>query len=345
MQTLPTSSVVYYRWTSYSFYLYKAYGILRLDTKHQKESCMGSITNALIPVLAMILVGFIIQRTNFLPPTFWPSAEKLTYFLLMPATLIHNMAGKQIGSLPWLKILLTVEGAIMASAALVTLWWLVNRHMGGRAFTSLFQGGVRFNTFVALALAENLFGIDGLFLAAMGAGFMIILINVLCVSVFSLAVADGKGIDLKRLLTDLLRNPLIIGCVIGVGLNASGFKLPLAIDGILALGGKAAFPVGLMAVGAAYRAENLMLHWHPLLVTSTVQFLCKPLIAWGLGTSVGLSGMALSVIVLLFSVPTAPSAYILSRQMGGDHDSMAAIITVQTCLSFITLPLTIWLLK
>lgn len=306
---------------------------------------MNSITDALIPVLALILVGFLIQRTNFLPPSFWPSAEKLTYFLLMPATLIHNLAGKQIGTLPWLKILLTVEGAVLASAVLVTLWWFAHRRMGGPAFTSLFQGGVRFNTFVALALAENLFGRDGLFLAAMGAGFMIILINVLCVSAFSLAVNKTEGIDFKRFLIDLLRNPLIIGCVIGVGLNASGLKLPPAIDGILSLGGKAAFPVGLMAVGAAYRAENLMLHWHPLLVTSTVQFLCKPLIAWGLATYLGLTGMSLSVVVLLFSVPTAPSAYILSRQMGGDHDSMAAIITVQTCLSFITLPLTIWLLR
>ena len=306
---------------------------------------MTSITDALIPVLALILAGFIIQRTNFLPPSFWPSAEKLTYFLLMPATLIHNMAGKQIGTLPWLKILLTVEGAVLASAFLITVWWFANRHMGGPAFTSLFQGGVRFNTFVALALAENLFGKDGLFLAAMGAGFMIILINVLCVSAFSLAVNNGAGMNLKRLLIDLLRNPLIIGCVIGVGLNAAGLKLPLAIDGVLALGGKAAFPVGLMAVGAAYRADNLRLHWHPLVVTSTVQFLCKPLIAWGLASYLGLTGTALSVAVLLFSVPTAPSAYILSRQMGGDHDSMAAIITVQTCLSFITLPLTIWLLR
>ena len=305
---------------------------------------MTSIADALIPVLALILTGFVIRRTGFLPPTFWPSAEKLTYFLLMPATLIHNLASKKIGPLPWVKILLTVEGAILASAILVTLWWLLNRKMGGPVFTSLFQGGVRFNTFVALAVAENLFGRDGLFLAAMGAGFMIILINVLCVSAFSLTVNNGTKIDLKLLAFDLLRNPLIIGCVIGVGVNALGIKLPTAIDGILALGGKAAFPVGLMAVGAAYRADNLLLHWHPLVVSSAVQFLCKPLIAWGLATSLGLSGMALSVAVLLFSVPTAPSAYILSRQMGGDHDSMAAIITVQTCLSFITLPLTIWLL-
>jgi predicted permease len=306
---------------------------------------MTSITDALIPVLALILIGFVIQRTAFLPPSFWPSAEKLTYYLLMPATLIHNLAGKEIGALPWMKILLSVEGTVLASAILITLWWLTKKSMGGPAFTSLFQGGVRFNTFVALALAENLYGRDGLFLAAMGAGFMIILINVLCVSAFSLAVSSGAGVDPKRLLTDLLRNPLIIGCVIGVGLNASGLQLPSAIDGILALGGKAAFPVGLMAVGAAYRAENLMLHRHPLLVSSTVQFLCKPLIAWSLASALGLSGVSLRVVVLLFSVPTAPSAYILSRQMGGDHDSMAAIITAQTCLSFITLPLTVWLLR
>ena len=305
---------------------------------------MTSIADALIPVLALILAGFVIQRTGFLPPTFWPSAEKLTYFLLMPATLIHNLAGKQIGALPWMKVLLTVEGGVLASAVLVALWWLVNRQMGGPVFTSLFQGGVRFNTFVALAVAENLFGRDGLFLAAMGAGFMIILINVLCVSTFSLAIRSSRGMDLKRLLSDLIRNPLIIACVIGVGVNASGIKLPVAIDGILALGGKAAFPVGLLAVGAAYRAGNLMLHWQPLMVSSAVQFICKPMIAWGLASTLGLSGVALNVTVLLFSVPTAPSAYILSRQMGGDHDSMAAIITVQTCLSFVTLPLTIWLL-
>jgi len=306
---------------------------------------MASITDPLIPVLALILAGFIIQRTGFIHQSFWPAAEKLTYFLLMPATLIHNLAGKEAGSMPWLQILMTVEGAVLASALLVTLWWLANRGMGGPAFTSLFQGGVRFNTFVALALAENLFGRDGLFMAALGAGFMIILINILCVSAFSLTVNQSGRIDLKRLGGDLLRNPLIIACVVGVGLNASGLKLPVAMDGTLALAGKAAFPVGLMAVGAAYRAGNLGLHWQPLVVSSIVQFLCKPLIAWGLATSLGLSGMALAVAVLLFSVPTAPSAYILSRQMGGDHDSMSAIITAQTCLSFITLPLTIWLLR
>jgi len=305
---------------------------------------MTTIANVLTPVLTLILMGFIIRRTDFLAPAFWPSAEKLTYFLLMPAALIHNLAGKKIDSLPWLNILLTVEGAVLAGALLVILWRAANRRMGGAAFTSLFQGGVRFNTFVALALAESLFGKDGLFLAALGAGFMIVLINVLCVSAFSVTVGNGGRMDLKRLGVDLLRNPLIIGCVAGIALNASGIRLPVALDATLALAGKAAFPVGLMAVGAAYRAGNLAMHWQPLLVSCGIQFLCKPLAAWSLASATGLSGAAAGVTLLLFSVPTSPASYILSRQMGGDHDSMAAIITVQTCISFFTLPVTIWLL-
>ncbi|MBU5635794.1 AEC family transporter [Geomonas sp. Red69] len=305
---------------------------------------MITIANALTPVLSLILVGFLIRRSEFLSPSFWPSAERLTYFLLMPAALIHSLAGKKIGSLPWFGILLTVEGVVAASALLVILWGAANRRMGGGVFTSLFQGGVRFNTFVALALAESLFGKDGLFLAALGAGFMIVLINVLCVSAFSLTVGSGGGLDLRRLAADLVRNPLIIGCLVGIGVNASGWQLPAAVDGTVALAGKAAFPVGLMAVGAAYRAGNLARHWQPLLVSCGIQFLCKPVLAWSLATATGLTGAAAGAVLLLFSVPTSPASYILSRQMGGDHDSMASIITAQTCLSFFTLPVTVWVL-
>ncbi|MBU5614199.1 AEC family transporter [Geomonas azotofigens] len=305
---------------------------------------MITIVNALTPVLSLILVGFLIRRGEFLAPSFWPSAERLTYFLLMPAALIHSLAGKKIGALPWFGILLTVEGVVAASAILVVAWGAANRRMGGGVFTSLFQGGVRFNTFVALALAESLFGKEGLFLAALGAGFMIVLINVLCVSAFSLTVGGTARLDLRRLGADLARNPLIIGCVLGIGINASGWQLPAAIDGTIDLAGKAAFPMGLMAVGAAYRAGNLALHWRPMAVSCGIQFLCKPALAWWLATANGLTGAAAGAVLLLFSVPTSPASYILSRQMGGDHDSMASIITAQTCLSFVTLPVTIWML-
>ena len=47
-------------------------------------------------------------------------------------------------------------------------------------------------------------------------------------------------------------------------------------------------------------------------------------------------------VALLFgAAPTASSAYTLARQLGGDAPLMAAIVTIQTALSFLTLPLTL----
>jgi len=76
-----------------------------------------------------------------------------------------------------------------------------------------------------------------------------------------------------------------------------------------------------------------------------VQLLCKPLIVCWLSARFGLSGTAAAIAVLLMAVPTAPSAYILSRQFGGDHDAMASIITMQTAISILTLPITLLLIS
>jgi predicted permease len=171
---------------------------------------------------------------------------------------------------------------------------------------------------------------------------MIILINVLCVSAFSLTV-NKNSVSLKGLLIDLLKNPLMIACLIGVGLNISGIKIPTAVDSLLVLGGKAAFPLGLMAVGASYCGGNVRMHLRPIVLTSVVQLLFKPVMAGALAAYSGLPGTAAGILILLFCVPTASSAYILAKQLGGDHEVMASIITVQTCISFLTMPVTIWL--
>ncbi len=304
---------------------------------------MTVIINAITPIFFLIICGFVLKRSGFLQDGFWQSAEKLTYFILMPALLIYSLANKDISNLPWQQMLLTVEGTVLVSAALVSLWWLFQRQRGGALFTSVFQGGVRFNTYIALAVGEALFGTKGLLLAAMGAGFMIPLINVLCISAFSLTVVKTR-ISVWSFIRSLITNPLILGCLIGGTLNLTGIGLFTALDGTLSLAGKAALPIGLMAVGAAYRVGNFSHQLAPLLVTSLVQFGAKPLTAFGLASALGLSGTPLSIAVLLFAVPTAPSAFILSRQLGGDHTTMASIITLQSAISFISLPVTLALL-
>ncbi len=301
------------------------------------------VIHSLIPIFILIFTGLLLKRSCFLSDEYWPAADRLTYYLFTPALLIHSLGNKKGDEIPWLDMLLTIQGTVLLSALLLCLWCFFNRSAGFALLTSVFQGGVRFNTFVALAVAEALFGVRGLALAAMGAGFMIPLINLLCISAFSLRTTKVR-IDAGSYFRNLATNPLIIGCLIGGTLNISGLGLPAGLDGAFALTGKAALPIGLMSVGAAYQMTNMAQRWWPVLTSCIVQLLCKPLTAWGLAHFFALNGIALPVTVLLFAVPTAPSAYILSRQLGGDHVTMASIITAQSMLSLFSLPITFILL-
>jgi predicted permease len=70
-----------------------------------------------------------------------------------------------------------------------------------------------------------------------------------------------------------------------------------------------------------------------------------PAIAIGIGIACGLTGANLLVVACCTAVPTASNSYLLARQMGGDAPLMAQIITVQTVLAAITMPIVIGLLS
>ena len=99
--------------------------------------------------------------------------------------------------------------------------------------------------------------------------------------------------------------------------------------------------MALLAVGAALRLRTVGDSLGMITFTSVVQFAFKPIAAWIIGGWLGLEGLTAIVVVIFMAVPTAPSAYVLARQLGGNYQAMASIITAQTLLAFITLPVTL----
>lgn len=298
---------------------------------------MGSFATALTPVLVLILVGLGMKRAAFLPEDAWPGIEKLTYFVLFPSLLIGTLGNQSLDGVPWPGILVVVVGTLAVAATALALWYRFHRSLDGPTFTSIFQGGVRFNTYIALAVAQAFFGFEGLTLAAVAAGIMIVLINLLCVFVLiTHGKTTNKGITPYG--REVAGNPLVLGCAVGWFLSLSGIGLPGITGDIFEMIGRAALPLGLLAVGAALKPEAVAGHAGSIAISSIVQFGLKPAIAVLLISGVGLSGVAAAVILVLFMVPTAPSAYILARQLGGDAETMASIITFQTLLAFLVMP-------
>ncbi|BBD06764.1 AEC family transporter [Desulfovibrio ferrophilus] len=298
--------------------------------------------SALAPVFAAILLGYALSRFRFPGEGFWPQAERITYFVLFPALLINKLSTAEFGT----------EATAMATALIGTglitaLGLLALRRrlpFEGPAFTSVFQGSIRVNTYVGLAGAAAMFGDQGIALSAVALLAIVSLNNLLCVPVLARYGSKASGSS-QGLLLELMRNPLILGCVAGFTLNASGLPLPSAFHDTLAVIGRAALPMGLLAVGAGLKPGSIAQGLPGIALSSAIKLMVFPLLAMALCILLGVDGPALTVAVLFCALPTASSCYILARQLGGDTTLMATIITVQTVASALTIPIFVGLVN
>jgi predicted permease len=302
---------------------------------------MIAIASALIPIMITIILGFAIKRSKMLPEEFWLGAESLTYYILTPALLISILSNRSLSHLPWQNFLAALLLVVILAAILICAWqYFFGKHSAPR-FTSLFQGAVRYNTFISLALVSTLYGDEGLSYAALAATGMIILINILCVSVFAISISENR-FSLYSILLQIIKNPWILGASVGITLNLSGLGLHSILTESLDLFGRAAFPIGLILVGAALSFKGLFESWKLTCGSMLVQFIFKPIAALICISLFAIKGIPALVILVFLSVPTAPASYILARKLGGDAPAMATIITSQTLFAFLSLPVTLY---
>ena len=299
------------------------------------------MTDALLQVGLLIALGFLLRRSRFLEAGFWRSFERMVYFVLLPVLVFQVLADASING----SVAARLAAAVAISILLLALLLLAARkrlRLRGPAFTSVFQGTIRFNSYVALAVIPAVFGKSGLELLALLIAVVVPLVNVLSVLMLAL-FAGGPRPTPWRVVRSVVSNPLIVASVLGILANLALHGLPGVLDGALSVLSRAALPSGLMAVGAALVPGEFRSHARGLSVSMVARFALLPLVSYGVGRLLHLPAEALGVLVLFQAQPTATSAYLLARQFGGDAELMASIITGQTLLAFAVLPVVVWL--
>lgn len=297
---------------------------------------MESISGALGPLFLLILLGVVIGYLRWPSTTFWPHMERLIYFVLFPAMLVGTLATADVSQVPVGRLALVLLVA-MGLFGLVLWYFRAWLRLSPAAFTSVFQGAVRFNTYVGVAGAAALHGSAGATTAAVAVALMVPVVNVMCVASFVAAGTLGSS-SLGKSAFALAKNPLILGCLVGIGLNLSGVGLPGWSQDTVELLGRAALPLGLVAVGVALRPAALLRFDRGVVATNAIKLLLMPTLVLLLAWLLGLDSVSRDVALLFAALPTATSAYILARQLGGDAELMAAIITGQTLMAMVTLP-------
>ncbi|MFP4436282.1 MAG: AEC family transporter [Chloroflexaceae bacterium] len=303
---------------------------------------MNTFIVALLPVFGTIVVGYLFKRYTFPGDAFWPLAARITYFAFFPALLINNLAPAQLADLAIGRLILAVLLPTLLVALAVTLARPYLR-ISGVAFTSVFQGSIRFNTYVGLAAIAALYGSPGITLVAIILAVLVPLVNVLSVLMLT-RHGSVRSLHWRDTLLALAQNPLIIACVLGIALNLSGIGLPFVTGELLEIFARAALPMGLLTVGADLDLRAVRTGVLPVLVSSGVKLLILPLLTALACWLLGIGDLAMAVAVIFAALPTATSAYILAQQMGGDAQLMAGLLTVQTLAAVVTMPLVLLLL-
>ena len=305
----------------------------------------ANILNGIVPVFLLIALGYGLKKSGFLPLNVWGPIEKFAVYVLYPGFLVPaiwhaNLSGFAAGPVS-LGVLSSVAFASLVGFSLKPFLKL-----SGPTFTSVFQGLMRFNSFVFIPVAAGIFGERANAIAAVAISALIPASNMICILVLARWGEPDGEVPARTPLwmaKTLLTNPIFASCLIGLALNFSRIpSIPYA-EKSLAMLGQAAIPTGLILAGAGLSFSYI--YRRPILVSAVSLFkiLVMPVLAWLICRAFGGDLLAQGVALACGAAPCAAAAYVQARHMGGDAPLMAGIVAMTTSLSALTMPLLLFI--
>ena len=301
---------------------------------------MLAIFESILPIFLIIVLGNLLRRIRLVPDAGWAALDQISYWVLYPTLLFATIFHADFTALRLDAMLAALLASIFVMAALTLATWPLWRAGGGATgpeFSSIFQTSLRWNGFIALAVAQKIYPPEGVAVVALAMAVIIIPLNVMSVAVVSRF--GGRNADWPKVMRATATNPLILGVALAIVLRfvlSAGLYEP--IDAAIGLVAQAAIGMALLAIGAGLRPGDVLKPrlalWVPVLLKLAVLPALLAATAYGLGVR----GPELVYLVLCASVPTAMNGYVLARQLGGDAEFYAAIATLQTSLAVLTMP-------
>ncbi|MGB1863112.1 MAG: AEC family transporter [Candidatus Puniceispirillum sp.] len=303
---------------------------------------MSAMISTILSVLLLVVVGHLIKMRAFVPVSFWDSLSKICYWILFPGLLFNLTSTASLSTAFILPFSLTL---VIAATSMVVYGFLAGRLIcaSGPATSSLVQAGLRHNGFLMLAFVQGAFGVAALEIGAIAVAVLVPISNIFAVIIIFLLREGNQDAHLGRaIMAELARNPLMGAIILGGIVNFLSIPVPDFISGAANILGSAALPMLLLCVGASIRISALRAHSAALVLAVLAKLLVLPAVMMLVGSAFGLDKDVLLVLAVLASAPTATSSFTLAQELGGDAPLMAEIITVQTLVAAVGIP--VWVL-
>ncbi|MFZ7127917.1 MAG: AEC family transporter [Desulfobacterales bacterium] len=301
------------------------------------------VLSTIIPIFAVVVLGLIARKRGFLPDAFLGPANRLVYYLAIPALIFRAVSRASFRTeFNPTVLLVTLSSAVLAYLGA----WLIGRHSRwepGRIGTFIQCSGHGNHGYIALPIALYFMGESGLARASILAGFLMILQNVLSVlALQTYAVAgENSGRRFRLIGEKLIRNPVIVSALAGVIASLARMPIPSPVLRFLDILSGLAPPMSLLLIGASLSFAVMRRNLLPVLGSVFIKIIAMPAVGLLVFISLRISASDYLPGLILLATPTATVAYVMSREMRGDGEfAVSAISTSTVCSAFTYL---VWL--
>jgi len=296
-----------------------------------------NIATTIIPIFAIIALGWFVRIKGFIQPEFLGPANRLVYYLAIPAMIFHEISkGSLSTQFDAAVILITLFSVltVFAVAWCVGLIWRIRSGELGTFIQASFHGNLGY---IGLAVAYYSLGNDGFVRASIIAGFIMILQNFLAVVALQFNSDDASTSNSKRnAVLKILGNPVILSALAGILFSSTGLKLPLVISRILDILSGLALPMALILIGASLSFKLMRLKLSRIFSSSILKLILLPGLGFFLYRMLDIKLQDYLPGLILLSSPTATLTYVMAKEMNGDTDFAVAALSFCTLLSAVT---------
>lgn len=302
--------------------------------------------NATIPIFLLMVLGFIFRKIGLFDEAFITKLNKFVFVVALPALLFDDIGSADFYQAWDTSYVLFCFFATLASIIIsyfISLPFKSPNTSQGEFIQAAYRSSA---AIIGMAFVQNIYGDYGM------ASLMIIgtvpLYNVMAVVVLALLKPGQSSLTpalMKKTFKGIITNPIILGIVVGVIWSLLKIPTPVILHKTVSFVGVLATPLGLMAMGAAFKIQGFNNNFKAILTCSLMKLIVFVMIFLPAAVWMGFTESKLVAALIMLGSATTVSCYIMARNMGHEGSLTAGTVMLTTLGSAFTLTLWLYILK
>ncbi|MGN0032382.1 MAG: AEC family transporter [Candidatus Limimorpha sp.] len=296
--------------------------------------------NATMPIFLIMIIGWIIRKVGIIDENFTIKANDYVFKIGLPVLLFKDLNSVDFHSNFSIDLLLFC--IIVTTVMVALIWILTDIFMKEDSEKGAFiQGAFRSSAAVlGIAFIENMYDSAGM--APMMIVGVVPLFNAYSVLVLTFNSKDNdrrssKKEVIKNALSNIAKNPIIWGVILGLLSSLIGIDYPQVIDRTINGIAQTATPFALICVGASFEGGKAIKKIRPAMLATFIKLIALPALFLPFAIMSGFRYQELVSILVLLASPTTVTSFIMAKAMGNDEVLTSSIIVLTTLFSIVTL--------